>query len=72
MNDLDVLDFAALVFRRPGARDEQIRLRFDCSPVRFEQRLGVLLDDPKAYAARPMLVKRLRRLRDLRREQRAS
>ncbi len=61
-----VLDFAALTWRTPGAREEAIRARLDLSPTRYAQLLNGLLDRPAALAYAPVLVNRLRRLRERR------
>jgi len=51
--------------RRSGVEKEQtIRQRFGLSPTLYYQRLSRLIDRPAAWAADPMTVKRLRRLRD--------
>lgn len=55
-----------------GAKEEHIRVTFGESAVRYYQRLDVLLDHPDAERQHPMLVRRLRRLRDLRRDVRAA
>lgn len=55
-----------------GARDAAIRHLFSESPTRYYQRLGTLLDRREALEAYPATVHRLRRLRDLRRRQRAG
>ena len=38
----------------------------------YFQRLSVLLDDPRAYAHDPILIKRLRRIRDSRQRSRSD
>nr|WP_115686435.1 DUF3263 domain-containing protein [Corynebacterium senegalense] len=65
-DDLALLDFEASAPRSLGAKEEAIRHRLDMSPVRYYQRLNVLLDSPDALAARPQLVRRLQRVRDAR------
>ncbi len=69
MNELDsrILAFEARLARAPrtvGAKEAAIRAEFDLSPVRYHQRLNAVLDDPEALAAEPLVVKRLRRVRD--------
>lgn len=69
----DLLDFErAWRFRYGGAKDAAIRDLFDCSPTRYYLELNALLDHPAAYAAEPVLIKRLRRLRDTRRQERSQ
>ena len=66
-DELAVLDFEDQWWRHPGAKETEIRAQFGTTPVRHYQRLTALLDRPEALAARPVLVGRLRRLRDARR-----
>ena len=42
------------------------------SATRYYQVLNVLIDDPAALAAEPMLVKRLRRMRSTRQRERTA
>lgn len=67
-----ILAFEKGVWRHAGAKETAIRELFDCSATRFYQELNVLLDRPEAYLAEPVLVKRLRRLRDERQAKRAG
>lgn len=62
--DLAVLDFEARAPRAVGAKEEAIRRDLGLAPVRYYQRLNILLDSPDALEARPQLVRRLQRLRD--------
>lgn len=62
--DLILLDFAGRAPRGLGAREEAIRRELSMSPVRYYQRLNMLIDDAEALAARPQLVRRLQRIRD--------
>lgn len=55
-----------------GEKDHGIRERFNLSPAQYYQHLNALLDDPDALAFDPLLVKRLRRLRDQRRRARSA
>lgn len=70
--DAAVLDFEASWWQASGAKDAEIRARFDLSAPRYYQVLNALLDDPAALAHSPLLVKRLRRLRAQRQESRSS
>ncbi|MDQ1121460.1 DUF3263 domain-containing protein [Microbacterium trichothecenolyticum] len=56
--------------RHGGAKEEAIRAEFALTPARYYQLLGRLIDTPAALAHDPMLVRRLRRLRDDAAEQR--
>lgn len=49
-----------------GAKEEAIRAGLGLSPARYYQLLGRLIDTTDAQQHDPMLVKRLRRLRDAR------
>ncbi|MBC3178306.1 DUF3263 domain-containing protein [Corynebacterium lujinxingii] len=62
--DLAVLRFAARAPRSLGAREDAIRTELGMSPIRYYQRLNILLDNSEALAAEPQLVRRLQRLRD--------
>ncbi|HLU43432.1 MAG TPA: DUF3263 domain-containing protein [Natronosporangium sp.] len=58
-----ILAFERQWWRRPGAKEQAIRDTFGLSPIRYYQLLNRLLDHPAAFAADPVLVGRLRRLR---------
>lgn len=62
-----MLDFEGGWWRYPGAKEQEIRKRFGVSATRYYQQLNALIDDPAAAKYAPMVVKRLRRLRDQRR-----
>jgi len=70
--DRALLDFEAAWSRHAGAKEEAIRAEFGLSPARYYQLLGRLLDTTEALAYDPMLVKRLRRIRDARESARLS
>ncbi|AMO89442.1 hypothetical protein WM42_1723 [Corynebacterium simulans] len=74
MSDLDaaILEFESHAPRGIGPKEEAIRAELDISPVRYHQRLNVLLDAPAAAEAYPVLVARLRRVRDGRQEVRRA
>lgn len=61
--DRAILDFEAQWLRDAG-KEDAIRAQLDLAPARYYQLLGRLLDDVDAQAHEPLLVKRLRRLRD--------
>lgn len=72
---LTELDAAVLRFEKrghagPGAKEKAVREELELSPTRYYQILNALLDQPAALAAEPVLINRLRRLRDARRERR--
>ena len=56
----------------PGRRERYIREQADITPTRFYQHLNALLDHPAAAAGYPLLVNRLRRIRDTRRTARTD
>lgn len=62
-----LLSFAALTWQHAGARDTAIRHHLGLTPTEYHRRLHYLIDRPEALAADPVLVNRLRRLRDQRR-----
>lgn len=61
-----ILAFERGWWKRAGAKETAIRQRFNLSATRYYQLLNRLLDDPAALAAEPVVVSRLRRLRDAR------
>jgi hypothetical protein len=60
----------ALTAPPPGAKELAVRTELGLSAARYYQVLNALLDSPEALRADPMLVKRLRRIRDARVEAR--
>jgi hypothetical protein len=72
VKDTMTLDFERQWWKYPGAKDAAIHTHFAETTTRYYQRLGRLIDDPAALAYDPLLVKRLQRLRDLRRDARSA
>lgn len=70
--DRAILDFEAHWQRHAGAKEEAIRADLGISPARYYQLLGRLIDTTEAQQHDPMLVKRLRRLRDARLQERTA
>jgi hypothetical protein len=68
----ELLAFERQWWHYAGAKEQAIREVFDVSATRYYQLLGELIDLPQALAHDPMLVKRLRRLRETRRRDRAA
>ncbi|KTS02937.1 DUF3263 domain-containing protein [Microbacterium testaceum] len=62
--DREILAFEGEWRQHGGAKEEAIRSAFDMPPARYYQLLGRVIDRPEALAHDPMLVRRLRRLRD--------
>ena len=65
--EAEILAFERQWFRFAGAKEQAIRELFDLTATRYYQVLNTLIDRPEALAADPMLVKRLRRVRQTRR-----
>ncbi|MET0859824.1 MAG: DUF3263 domain-containing protein [Microbacterium sp.] len=74
LNDRDraILDFEGEWRRHAGAKEEAIRAELGISPARYYQLLGRLIDTTEAQEHDPMLVKRLRRIRDVRQQARIA
>ena len=74
LSDLEVriLDFERSWWRYAGAKESAIKELFDMSAPRYYQLLNDLIDREEALLASPMLVKRLRRLRQARMSARSS
>lgn len=70
--DLDkaILEFERTWWTLDGVKDDLIEQRFGLSPSAYYEALNGLLDDPEALAHDPLVVRRLRRLRDRRRRER--
>lgn len=54
------------------AKHRAIRETFGFSPARYHQLLNRIVDSPEALEYDPMLVRRLRRLREARRQRRVA
>lgn len=70
--DRAILDFERSWWSEPGPKDTAILERFELSATRYYQILGELLDHPDALDHDPLLVRRLRRMRDRRRRERVQ
>jgi hypothetical protein len=68
LTDLEsrILEFERSWWRFAGAKESAIKENFDLSAPRYYQILNDLIDRQEALEASPMLVKRLRRLREAR------
>ncbi len=66
LTDLDVrmLTFERQWWKYAGAKEQAIKDLFDLSATAYYQRLNALIDKPAALATDPMVVKRLRRIRE--------
>ena len=77
VGELGDVEMRMLAFERrrwlfAGAKEQAILDEFGWSTTAYYLRLNALLDRPEALVADPMLVKRLRRLRDSRRRLRSA
>src|SRR3954453_22502999 len=68
--DRSILDFERSWWTESGPKEAAIRERFELSAARYYQILGELLESDEAYEYDPLVVRRLRRLRDRRRRAR--
>lgn len=64
--EVRILELERREWRSSGAKELAVRTELGLSSARYYQVLNVLLDSPAALRADPMLVKRLRRIRDAR------
>jgi hypothetical protein len=68
--DQAILEFERTWWTEPGSKETAIRTRFEMSPTRYYKVLNELLESVDALAYDPLVVRRLRRLRDRRRRAR--
>ena len=74
LTDLEtrILEFERNWWRFAGAKETAIKELFDLTAPRYYQLLNDLIDRDDALEASPMLVKRLRRLREARMQARTA
>jgi hypothetical protein len=70
--DRQIIAFERQWWKYAGAKEQAIRELFDMSATRYYQVLNVLIDNPAALEADPMLIKRLSRLRATRQRARSA
>jgi hypothetical protein len=70
--ELRILEFERSWWRYAGAKESAIKELFDLTPPAYYQALNNLIDRDDALLAQPMLVKRLRRLREARTNSRSA
>lgn len=70
--DAAILDFEKSWWTARVSKEQEIRDRFGLSSARYYQILNVLIDRPQALEYDPLLVKRLRRLRERRHRDRSA
>jgi hypothetical protein len=64
--EIKILDFEGQWWKFAGAKESAIKELFDMTPPAYYQLLNNLIDRDDAVLNAPMLVKRLRRLREAR------
>ena len=70
--EVKMLEFERSWWRHAGVKESSIKELFNLTPPAYYQLLNNLIDREAAVMAEPILVKRLRRLRDSRTAQRSS
>ena len=70
--DAAILDFEDSWFTAAVPKEQAIMERFSLSATRYYQHLNQLIDTPEALAYKPLLVKRLRRMRAQRQAARSA
>jgi hypothetical protein len=70
--ECEILAFERQWWKYAGAKEQAVRELFDMSGTRYYQLLNALIDRPEALAHDPMLVKRLRRMRQTRQRARSA
>ena len=70
--EVEILGFERQWWKYAGAKEQAIRELFDMSATRYYQVLNNLIDSPAALEHDPMLIKRLRRIRASRQQNRSA
>ena len=70
--DAAMLDFEDSWFTSAVPKEQAIMENFGISTTRYYQHLNTLIDTPGALAYQPLLVKRLRRMRQSRHDARSA
>lgn len=70
--DREILAFERQWWKFAGSKEQAIKELFDMSSTRYYQVLNALINNPAALSEDPMLIKRLRRLRDQRQRTRSA
>ncbi len=68
--DRAIIEFERTWWSEEGSKESTIRERFELSTTRYYEILGELIDSDDAYEFDPLVIRRLRRLRDRRRRAR--
>lgn len=72
IRDRMTLELAGTPYRYMAIRETHARERLGLDPVTFWARVNMLIDDPRAEAEMPGVVRRLRRLRERRAQVRTT
>jgi hypothetical protein len=70
--EIKLLEFENNWWRHAGSKESAIKELFNLTPPAYYQLLNNLIDRQEALMAQPILVKRLRRIRDARTTARSS
>ena len=70
--EVKMLEFERSWWRHAGVKESSIKELFNLTPPAYYQLLNNLIDREAAVMAEPILVRRLRRLRDSRTQARSS
>ncbi len=70
--EIKLLEFERNWWRHAGSKESAIKELFNLTPPAYYQLLNNLIDRKEALMAQPILVKRLRRIRDARTTARSS
>jgi len=70
--EIKLLEFENNWWRHAGSKESAIKELFNLTPPAYYQLLNNLIDRQEALLAQPILVKRLRRIRDARTTARSS
>ena len=68
--DRAIIEFERTWWSEDASKESIIRERFELSTTRYYELLGELIDSEEAYDFDPLVIRRLRRLRDRRRRAR--
>lgn len=68
--DRAIIEFERSWWSEEGSKESIIRERFELSTTRYYELLGDLIDSDEAYEYDPLVIRRLRRMRDRRRRAR--
>jgi hypothetical protein len=70
--EVRLLEFERTWWRHTGSKESAIKELFNLTPTAYYQMLNNLIDRNQALLAEPILVKRLRRIREARSASRSS